>query len=32
METGFRAIATERGSAEARSCEIEEVVLRLEQA
>jgi len=29
---GFRAIATERGFAEARSCEIEEVVLRLEQA
>jgi RimJ/RimL family protein N-acetyltransferase len=29
---GFRVIATERGFAEARSCEIEEVVLRLEQA
>jgi RimJ/RimL family protein N-acetyltransferase len=29
---GFRAIATDRGFAEARSCEIEEVVLRLEQA
>jgi RimJ/RimL family protein N-acetyltransferase len=27
---GFRAIATDRGFAEARSCEIEEVVLRLE--
>ena len=29
---GFRVIATERGFAEARSREIEEVVLRLEQA
>ena len=29
---GFRVIATERGFAEARSSEIEEVVLRLEQA
>src|SRR5262249_46669969 len=29
---GFRVVATERGFAEARSCEIEEVVLRLEQA
>jgi RimJ/RimL family protein N-acetyltransferase len=29
---GFRVIATDRGFAEARSCEIEEVVLRLEQA
>jgi RimJ/RimL family protein N-acetyltransferase len=27
---GFRAIATERGFAEARSGEIEEVVLRLD--
>ena len=29
---GFRVIATEQGFAEARSSEIEEVVLRLEQA
>jgi RimJ/RimL family protein N-acetyltransferase len=29
---GFRVIATERGFAEARSCEIEDFVLRLEQA
>jgi RimJ/RimL family protein N-acetyltransferase len=29
---GFRVIATERGFAEARSREIDEVVLRLEQA
>jgi RimJ/RimL family protein N-acetyltransferase len=29
---GFRVIATERGFAEARSAEIEEFVLRLEQA
>ncbi len=27
---GFRVIATERGFAEARSCEIEEIVLRLD--
>ena len=30
-ECGFRVIATERGFAEARSREIEEIVLRLEQ-
>jgi RimJ/RimL family protein N-acetyltransferase len=29
---GFRVVATERGFAQARSAEIEEVVLRLEQA
>jgi len=29
---GFRVVGTDRGFAEARSCEIEEVVLRLEQA
>jgi RimJ/RimL family protein N-acetyltransferase len=29
---GFRVIATERSFAEARSCEIEELVLRLDQA
>jgi RimJ/RimL family protein N-acetyltransferase len=29
---GFRVIATERSFAEARSCQVEEVVLRLEQA
>jgi RimJ/RimL family protein N-acetyltransferase len=29
---GFRVMATDRGFAQARSCEIEEVVLRLEQA
>jgi RimJ/RimL family protein N-acetyltransferase len=29
---GFRVVATERGFAEARSCEIEELVLRLEES
>jgi len=28
---GFRVVATERGFAEARSAEIEEMVLRLEE-
>lgn len=32
MKCGFRVIATDRGFAEARSSEIEELVLRLEQA
>jgi len=32
VKCGFRVVATERGFAEARSCEIEESVLRLEQA
>jgi RimJ/RimL family protein N-acetyltransferase len=29
---GFQVVATDRGFAEARSCEIEELVLRLDQA